>query len=278
MMFLVISDQKVPWQVIERSSITSRHTGRELQQLTVKLYISDPTIQEELEENILGSKDKEISSFDPTSDTSQTWTISNNSYRYSDGDPIRYYTLELTEKDSYELTKLIIDDTEIEPYLYSEYFNENRLVIETKVTISGPDEAKLCQLLKEKLKENGYFQVKRIGINENPVEMRFGRVIWSQNDKEKKFSLILVAKNDDGKEDPALFYYYDIAIDNTIIQLTETKQILNKLIKKLTEKDVLSGEEAEEILKVDVDDARLAELQFIRCPDIDKVIYKKKRT
>ena len=266
-MFLIISDQKVPWQIIEKSPVISRHTGHELQRLIVRLYISSPEVQEELENGILRSEEKEITSLDPNSGRNQIWQISNSSYSYSNGDAVIQYTLELTEKESYQIEKLLIQDIEFQPYSFSEYFDEDQLIIEAKVKISKGDEKKLEQLLKE----DGYFRVIRVGINNSPIEMRFGRVFWSQDDESKKYSLILVQRRSDGKEEPTPFYVYDIITDNTKNRLIKTDQILNKLIKKLVDKNILTEKEVEEIVKIDDDAAWESALQFIRCNDIDEL-------
>lgn len=113
-----------------------------------------------------------------------------------------------------------------------------------------------------------YHQVIRIGISDNVKEMRFGRVLWSQNENQVKFIINLFDKIYD--ENNKFGGFLEPEFRNVKTKLIKTSKILDNLLTLLLEKELISDKEKESIEIVKEDE--IDRLIFYRVPDLDEYL------
>jgi hypothetical protein len=187
-MILDFAETKVRARVEEENSIVSKHTGATLSNLTVLVTITGEDNNEKFLSLLNKSKSEGIASVNEDGVIQKRWKIRNNSWSYTEGNPLYHHTIELTEKEEMNITDLQLGDLNVQPYEYEEDFDDEYLHIQAKVRLS---ETQYEQLKSMQIKHN-HFSVIRHGISEIQTEMRFGLCYWSKHGGEYKAELVLV--------------------------------------------------------------------------------------
>jgi hypothetical protein len=177
------------------------------------------------------------------------------------------------ENEKLEIEKLLIDDFEVIPYIYGEEIEEdkgNGLRIKAIVETSNDNWLKI-----KKMWHNGeYYLVTRLGISNAVKEMRFGRVIWSQNENKIKIEMYLFDKIYDENDSWSVFG--DILqpqVNNIEIKLLENLKTIDNLLALLLEKGIITNEEKENVMLID--NEKLDFLEFFEVGDLDKYLKDK---
>jgi hypothetical protein len=245
--------------VEELQPIVSPHTGQPLQQIETEFEVMDEQENKEL----LDLRDGK----EPLSSVAdgKIWNIGNSSYSYQDsGDDHVLYTHRwtLTENEQLTIEKLIVGDIELEPYSYKEVFENGSLVIHARVLFTNEQKDALNKLKRDP--ERPYFPVVRQGIDNQPRLMRLGQTLWSRNDDEIKYQLVLVDKAyDDTKTSPGILQPQFPIMQNMV---ATTVEYLLELTNLLVTKGVITAEEQKKLDKTSDDkiDARLEEFDQVR--------------
>ena len=174
------------------------------------------------------------------------------------------YTLDIEEIESLKVDSLVIAGVEVTPYKYSEMYNDG-IIIEAKIKLSKEDDKKLDMATKE----NVYFYVKRKGISDEVKKMRFGKVIWSENDGYIKRHINLIEDIYDNKN-PISLGLFQPEYDNIMNMLSYVKNLNDELLKLLVSKDLLLKEELEKISIVAKNNIEETKKEYYRMTDIDK--------
>ena len=151
---------------------------------------------------------------------------------FSDQSDIYNYRIKLTEKEILKIDKLIVGELEIEPYQYDERYDKLEQDDEALI-INGKSEAIYDDFLEQYLSKEKYFNVVRQGINEQTINMRFGKVTWSRiEDTEKiKIDFTLVEKNYDiNSNNSSLF---NPEFNNMMWETAYKSKLLDELIEYL---------------------------------------------
>lgn len=183
---------------------------------------------------------------------------------YSDEDTIYTYTLHLEEIERLKIDSLVIAGVEVTPYEFTERYDD-AIIIQAKIKLSKEDAEKLDMATKE----YKYFDVIRRGISDEVKKMRFGKVIWSENDGYIKKDIVLVEDIYDGKESsiPKIF---QPELSNIMDMLAYIKNLNDELVKLLISKGQLSTEELEQIKTVAKNNIKATAKEYYRVKDIDK--------
>lgn len=265
--YLDLDGKETPTEIISESTFRSKHTGRELKCIEVRLVEKGKQAHEKLLGILKAGRDEGIDSTDGKGKVLNKWKVKNNSYSYSEGgyDSNYFHSIELEEMEELEVTSLKVGGLDLHPYSYEEKFDEDALIIEAKVVLSKSQYSDL----KEIMKKTRYFPVIRQGINEEPREMRFGVTRWSEHEQGVKHELLLIDKSYDdikkgfkGLFDPEMSRMQDV--------IAEDAEILKELISTLTNKGLLSIEEGDHIRARALERVWDRKRDFYRMKDIDE--------
>ena len=235
-------------KVTSRSKFTSQSTGSELDRLTVDIVVSGDKSNDKLLDIITKGREKGLNSIDKQRNLEKQWKIVNDSWSYGITDKetaaITDYshTLELEEMEVLKLETLKIGDLKLQPYVYSEKFVDKYLIIDPASVMVTRD---VAAQLEGMILKDAYYPVVRTGINPEPREMRFGKVLWSEQENNIKFKLILVEKGyDELVKFPAL---NEPELSNLMQIVAENSEKLKELLTVLNRKGVLDSKDVEVI-------------------------------
>jgi hypothetical protein len=251
-MDFAIEGLKITAEVKESSFIDSRHTGNKLEKMEIEIITDEETIHEILIdfENQGRKRGNTIISLDDKGNSSKSWKLISSSYSYSyPHEEVKYHKLSLEEVEELDITELKINGLIVHPYEYSEEFDNDSLSIEARLKLTGEFERELNDLLYNKRME--YFPVIRYGINEVPLEMRFGKIYWSKHKDGNKYALILVDKLWD--EQKRIKYPSDDEKRNCQKMVILNVEVINMLLEMLARKKLLDQKEIDEINKIATD-------------------------
>lgn len=246
----------------------SVHTGKQLETLSFSLQVRGKTLKEAFNNKLHKVKDGGIFSTDNNGINIKEYKLVNHSYSYtrdySDEDTIYTYTLYLEEIERLKIDSLVIAGVEVTPYEFTEKYDD-AIIIQAKIKLSKEDAEKLDMATKE----NKYFDVIRKGISDEVKKMRFGKVIWSENDGYIKKDIVLVEDIYDNKESH-LSKFFQPEFSNIMDILSYIKNLNDELLKLLISKGQLSAEELEQIKTVAKNNIRATTKEYYRVEDIDK--------
>lgn len=247
-MKLEFRDLYLTVNVTNESYITSPHTNTKLKKLEVSALIEDEE-QEAIEDNLIYARDHNVIEVDTDNNRARNYEIINFSYNYQEVSNVLNYVIEILEVEELEAEKLKIDDIELTPYAYSEKYDEDRKAI--LITAKAIVTKKTAALLEEKSYNHySYYSVTREGINKEPINMRFGRNVWSTHEKEDslKYEVVLIEdKYDTGDNQVTLT---DYPVLQNLQNLTVYQQSYIELLENLfLEKELLTEEEIKQLKK-----------------------------
>lgn len=261
-MQLKLGDKIVNLGEVEMETpITSKHTGCELEKFSFTIDVQR-TYNDDFETLLKGIKNGGI--FSIVDDRIiKEYKLLNRSYSYSNNESPYRYTLTIEEVERLKLDSLVINGFEIQPYEYSEEY-DNGIIINTKWRVSNEDKI----ALNNTIGEHTYFKVIRNGISEKEIEMRFGKVLWSEDNGFIKEKVVLVEKvYDENKESTHRFLQPEL--DNIKEMLVQTTSLYNCLIELLIEKGSITSSELEKVKeRAKQEEAKLFN-KFFEVHDID---------
>jgi hypothetical protein len=264
--YLDLDGKETATEIISESTFRSKHTGRELKCIEVRLVEKEKTAHEKLLKILQSGKEEGIDSTDGKGKVLSKWKVKNNSYSYSEGsyDSNYYHSIELEEMEKLEVTCLKVGGLELLPYSYKEKFDEDALIIEARVVLSESQYSDF----KEVMKKTRYFPVIRQGITEELREMRFGETRWSKHEHGIKHELLLVDKSyDDIKKGAKGFF--DPEMSRMQDMIAEDTEIIDELLSTLKNKGLLSLEEVDSIRVKVSERVWDRKREFYRMKDID---------
>ncbi len=185
----------------EESTYRSKHTGAELKQVKISLVAQTLQAHRLLLLKIRRAENVGISSTDGEGNITGRWKITGSSFSClgDEHNQEYYHEIQIQEIEELKLTGLSINGIVLYPYFYEEEFDCDDLNIKSRVMVS-PDQDAWLRLL---MKEDGYFQVVRHGISDEPREMRFSNtILWSKHGNRFKYEIILVDRSYDERDRP----------------------------------------------------------------------------
>jgi hypothetical protein len=265
-MKLHVGSYRIPITIEGRSSVVSKHTGKQLQLLSIRFQILGENENDEFLDIIKNEKKAQLVANEHTEPSSNLWVIKNNSYSYvSNQHPLRYtHNLELVEFEELKIDKLMLDDLLINPYFYDEELSGEDLILEVKTILNDKENLKLNELMKGKT----YFPVQRIGISDQPLEMRFGQCLWSKNEDGFKHHLRIVQKTYD--REGIQRGLCQPQTSNMESMLAENYVLLEQLLMLLQQKGLVASDEIQQIKKSAKEKNWETRREFDRVEDIDQ--------
>lgn len=244
----------------------SEHTGKELTDYKIEIRLQGTENRDWFEESIKNNLYK----LDNNEDIIANYkgqVISSSSSRQSD---LYNYTFKLFEKENLDIEKLIIGNLELVTYEYEEKYNDT-IEQDRYLSIDAKAEVDYSEFIKLYTSESKYFEVVREGINDNPVDMRFGKVIWSKiEDTEKiKIDFVMVEKIYDDSEGSSLNINQP-EVNNLIRESAYKNKLFDILIDYLIDEDILSKTKLKEFEEKVKDSMSEEAFKFVEVNDVDK--------
>jgi|GEM_PF-676747 len=199
--YLDLSGKRIAVDVEDESTFKSKHTCRDLRRVKVGLVLQTPFSHRKFLVGVKRAELDGISSFDEEGNATGRWKIIDDFFSYIDGENGTEYwhTLQLDEIEELQIEGLSIGGMVLHPYLYEEEFDCDDLSITARVMVTHDQSNELKNLMMSE----GYFPVVRLGINDQPREMRFGKtILWSKYHHNIKYELILLDKGFDERDSP----------------------------------------------------------------------------
>lgn len=270
-MKVCINGVEYPAYITDRNVITSRHSGRELDELKVEIVTHGRSASDVLVSDIerarrekTGSESSIIIASDTADICYKTWRLTSSSFSYSDSSPLFTHRLTLHEVEELSVQQLVINDLVLEPYEYQEELDSfDSLTIRAKVVLEKDELDQLHQMvLNEK-----QVQVIRKGISETPVDMRFGLMYWSPDDGGRVKHEIYLHTRDlaSTSEVNRLFHW----VSKTRVQAGENKDVVAGILQLLERKQIITAEETAELYAVAKERKFETALGFYEMEDID---------
>lgn len=261
-MLFRIDDRSISAMVEEHEPLVSRHSGRQLRRLTIRFRASDADRAEVLSALQKARKGEMVSEeAEP-----RRWKVENSSYSYTQVGDTMTHTWELCEFEELRVAELRIGKAVYHPYKYDEKFSESGLTITAHVRVSLEE----ASILNEQLMSVDPVKVVRVGLSEEPRDMNFGALpIWSSDADGRKyeFSLHDVVEEKQNSSIARVLQPHTTHMQREILL---SSQVLTTLIRMLSEKGVLTPEQAAELRTVDVSLNSADMLSFRKVRDVDE--------
>jgi hypothetical protein len=251
---LKCGDKTISAAVSRRASFESRHSHKPLGLIDI-IFVTHTEDEREWAAEY-GSKNGIAEA------EGKKWKITEPSYNYQDGSPITRFNWKLREVEDWQVTQLVLGDWGLTPYKYHEEFDGDALIAQARVELTADEYEKLFAMPK-------YFPVVRKGIDDEPREMRFGQLLWSQSGDKYRVELYLVEKKHDDTD--RIRSFLEPQSSNDARRIVYSSIVLDRLIDSLVTKGILSAEEGEKMRNID--DERQVELEMAkrnRVDDLDK--------
>lgn len=256
-----------PIYVTARRSEVSPHTGRDLVVLEGDARATGTAMHELFAEQLDRHADTGFWSQATAAEPRRRWMVKRENYTIS-GDQYRYH-LTLREAEELNLDALVLDDLELRPTRYHEEVRQDILHAEATVLVDDATRDQLRALMQADGGGGPYFPFVRRGINDAPVEMRFGMCGWSEHPEGTKYRLILVDRRYDALGESPHAHISDHDRMNRRRTLAFRAAMLDEVLAALVGKGLLSDAEVDalrERAKGRVWDVQHA---FWRVPDAD---------
>jgi hypothetical protein len=199
--YLDLGGKRIAVDVEDESSFKSKHTCSDLRRIKVSLVLQTPFSHRKFLVGVKRAELDGISAFDEAGNPSGRWKIVDDFFSYIDGENGTEYwhTLQLDEIEELQIEGLSIAGMALCPYMYEEEFDCDDLSITARVVVTHEQSNELKNLMMHE----GYFPVIRLGINDQPREMRFGKtILWSKYHHSIKYELILLDRGFDERDSP----------------------------------------------------------------------------
>lgn len=169
----------------EGEATTSRHSGRSLREVEVEFNCGD-ALREQVTAELNAARDVDAAL---ESDDGARWLVGSHSHSNVHGGAW-HFTVPLIDVDVVQAERLEFGGMSFEPQFYREdaESDDDPLVITAELHPSSEQEdERLEQLIRDQfaladVDEFGYFSLVRHGVTEAPLQVRFGRCLWTKPD------------------------------------------------------------------------------------------------
>jgi hypothetical protein len=241
-MYVDFSGKELVVDMEDVSTFCSKHTGARLRRIKIGLTAQTLQAHRLLLLKIQRAEREGISSTDEKGNITGRWRVADSSFCClgAESNPEYYHEIQIDEQEELKLENLSINSLTLSPYFYEEEFDCDDLSIRSRVMVTPEQDARLRMLMKE----GGFFQIVRHGINDEPREMRFSNtILWSRHGNRFKYEVILVDKSYDERDRPlAMLFQPQMSRMQSAVaaQVEMVEAILETMVtrKYLTEGDV----------------------------------------
>ena len=262
----VLGSIRTPLVVTDSESFVSRSTGRELARLTVEMTVHGEDANTEAEEGLSSGKIV-LLGLGGGDDGERHFRVANHSSSYSSDEPEEHwhkFELEETE-DNLFAQAVTIAGLRLRPYAYAEDATEG-LAVYLRAVATPAEHDRLFELEKSE----GYLDVVREGVNDQPEPMRFGRCLWQRDGEQIRQEVNLFDRSwDDAGHASAFVKLREPFESRAKEQLALRSEQIERLVDALVEAEVLDADQAGHILDVSESALERRSREYLRVRDLD---------
>jgi hypothetical protein len=237
-------------ETTEVGEVTSRHTGRLLREVEVEFVCPD-RLSEELNRELKAARD-ESSSLEGEDGT--RWVVASHSYSDASGWQTWRYSVDLRQVEHLRAESLEFLGLRLVPSHYEERADrDGPIVITAQVAPSAEEDEALEQHIVEQRRlafEAGeYFDLRRAGVQDRPLQVRFGRCLWQAGDGGARQHLLVFVSADGDDDDlrGGLLNINEPRLSNAARIALQGREIADALLEELQLAGVLSPDALERI-------------------------------
>lgn len=264
-----VSGSTIELTVSDSVASPSAHSGRPIRAIQAHCAVFGPdarTVVAALVE--VSHADGGVAASGPDDLADTRWRIDQRQMTYNgDENPNTRYTyrFELAEIEMFALSELRVGDISLRPSRYDEKLDNSAIIIDARVRLSGDDDAELRRLITES--DAPYHTVTRVGVNETPLKMRFGRIKWMEQGNEREYALILVQDAYDRSPTSRKAFLPDL---NTAFGMAaRTRGLFNALFATMVAKGVLADADVKAIRDTAARTARVDVFELDKVSEFD---------
>jgi len=264
------ADEELIVDLEEQSNFTSRHTGRTLKRIRLRLIAGSLLAHRSLLLKIRRAEHEGISSTDEAGSVTGRWEVAKSSFCcQGEGHNSEYHhEIVLEEIEDLMAQSLRLNDIILCPYSYEEEFDGDDLCIRSRVMVTPEQDARLRLLMKD----DGYFSVVRHGICEQPREMRFSNtILWSRHGNMFKYEIVLVDKSYDERDRP-LVRLFQPQISRMQSAVAAQAEMVEAMLDALITRKYLTQGDVTEMRKKAAERAWDRRREFFEVSDIDEFL------
>lgn len=155
------------------------------------------------------------------------------------------YSIAFEECSNKKITGIELEQQRLEAYEISQHVDKNAIVIEGNFIVNQEQFEMINRL---RYGDADYFPVVRLGIDDAPLQMRFGRNLWSANQDIIKMSLVLVEEEYDQKKDK-FHGFSEPELSIAITQIKQLKAMNARLLDVLVDNKLITEKQRTDIEK-----------------------------
>jgi hypothetical protein len=236
MMYLRVGDRTATIEVTREGEVTSPHSGRRLRRREGRTGTADPAIHEEFSDAIDGQGPEGFQEIGPAGDLGR-WKVKRDSYSISNGHFT--HSLIMTETENLIPDALIIDGMEFHPTRYEEEVQQGELQVRARFLTTKEN----SEALRKIMRERRFFPVIRRGINDQPVQLRFGMCGWSEHPEGFKHSVFMLDGKYDDNDSRQGNHISEVRADSRDNAVAASFGLFRELLPLLKEKGILTEDE-----------------------------------
>jgi hypothetical protein len=238
------AEQDVPSEELEPE--TSRHTGRLLHRRRVS-FRAPAALTDEITAAFASAREEDGALVEPGG---VNWVVVGSSYSYSDNDRVHVHEAELREAETLRPERLEIAGISVVPTKYAEKFDsdssDSALFVYARVDVDPDTDAALERLITSE-PEDAYFDVRRIGISDDPIRMRFGRCLWQSTEEGRAHLLRLVSEQGDTEQVQRGIRWHEPEMSHLMRKAAVAEEAIEGLLTELEAAGVLTATTTEHI-------------------------------
>jgi hypothetical protein len=242
-----------PFQATFAQTGTKRsvHSNRDVVVGRVEFVIVDPEAQQEVADWLQSRR-----RLDLAGDGNSQYAVVSNTYSSVGFRGPWTHSVKVEEAEDLNPSELVIDGLAVKPELYEEHAEEGGITLATTFSVDAPGRKKVEERLERHLGRPSYFELLRVGIEDSPRNVRFGRSLWSEHGSTTKYHLFFVEKGVDDARPTHLDFYPELPTVRR--QVADTRGLVDELLAALVETGALSQERREDL------ERRVVEARFKR--------------
>jgi hypothetical protein len=192
-LILLGEPHEVPAEELEPEQ--SLHTGRSIRRARISFRVPEgdtPAITEAFGK----ARDAADALVEPDG---ARWLVTSNSYSYTNNERLHRHTAELREVEVIQAERLEFLGLSLAPAHYEEKAEDEGIVITARFDLDGDEDERLEREIQAE-RDDPYFEVRRRGVNDEPIRMRFGRCLWQETERGRNHLIWLVSELGDTTE------------------------------------------------------------------------------
>lgn len=233
----------------EATGKTSRHTGRLLREVEVSFNCGD-ALTEQLNAELNAARE-ESAALVGEDDT--RWVVGYHSHSSTNTGNWRY-TVELRQVEDLRAERLEFLGLTLVPSHYEERADRNGPIVITAQVAPGTEDDETLErhIAGQKLQSDDepaqYFDLRRVGVQDEPMQVRFGRCLWQQGESgARQHLLVFVSADGDDDEIRRGVGLNEPQLTNAERIAVQGREIAEAIIDELRVANVLSEEALERI-------------------------------